>query len=632
MIEPVLIDFESRSRVDLRVLGGRRYWEHPSSEALCCVWFDTRDATIGVWVPGQAWPHAGRVLAAHNAMGFDMHAAARYDFAAAGWIDTAQLARKAGLPGALDALGTRWCGVPKDAEGSRFTRALSSVRRPTKKSGSEISAAEWRTLDDAAKRQRGALPIVDAAAMARVIDYCASDVAILAYTWPRLAEWLPVDAAAEELDAIINARGIAFDDTLARRLLAEDHRLASSAVASAATKLDLDPATVEAMARSPQQFCAATGAPDAQAETVATLDHPLAQVRRALASISRGKLEAGIARVHTAGRLRDTLRYYGAHTGRWSGQGMQLQNLTRPAKRFEGVDVDTLASNVLAGAPADAETIALLVRATLTASPGNMLVAQDFSSVEARATAWCAGDLDALAVFASGRDPYKVAAAAVFSCEYDAVDKQQRQIGKCCELGLGYGGGPNAFVNIAHAYKIPPSVLEPLDLEAIVAAWRALHAPIRALWYACERAFRAACGGRSQGAGPFEYASSDAGDAVACFLPSGRPIVYNDAACNEEGACTYHGTKSREHVYGGKLVENAVQAFCRDLMVHALLAAEQAGLNPVLHVHDEIVCDVPEQAAQAAAELLHACMVDLPAWAADFPVGADGWIGRRYRK
>lgn len=629
---PVLIDFESRSRADLKAVGGRRYWEHASSEALCVVWYDTRDGSVGVWTPGQPWPHVGRVLAAHNAAGFDRFAAERYAFGAADWIDTSQLARKAGLPGALDALGERWAGTPKDDAGSKFTRALSSVRRPTRKTSPEpIDANTWGRMSDAERRERGVLPAITPAVLDRVVRYCASDVAIMAATWERLSEWIPVDAAVERLDRTINDRGVGFDAALARRLLACDAANADAAVRACAAQCGATPDEIAAAARSPAQFCAITGCADATADTIATCTHPLAAVRTALASIARGKLLAGLARVHADGRLRDTLRYYGAHTGRWAGKGMQLQNMPRPAKRFEGVDVDALADAVLGGAHADAEMVALLVRATICAPPGAVLVVEDFASVEARATAWAAGDAAAVDVFRSGRDPYKVAAGAIFGVPYEGVDKAQRQIGKVAELACGYEGGPNAFLKMAHAYKLGKA-LDGLDLRRLVDAWRALHAPIRDLWYACERAFRGAVRGRKAWAGPFEFVPATTGDAVACFLPSGRPIVYHAPTVDAEGGIAYTGTHGREHVYGGKLVENAVQALCRDLMTAALLRADAAGLRVVLHVHDELVCEVNAADADAARATLHACMIELPPWAVGFPIGADGWTGRRYRK
>lgn len=684
---PVLLDVESRSRADLAAVGGRRYWEHPSSEILVVVWYDTATGDVGVWAPGMPWPFVGRVLAAHNAHGFDRFALARYGIDAPAWIDTAQLARRAGLPGALDALGTRWAGVAKDKDASRFTKALSAVRRPLgvrvardvlahacPKCGAAahepcvdgksrardphaprvrasvvtvggIDAATWAALSPDERREHGTQPTIDAATMARVTAYCASDVAIMAATWPRLAQWLDVDADVGALDTRVNDRGVAFDAALARRLLAEDARNADAAIATAARALGWDAAAVRAAAMSPAQFCAATGAADAQAATIATLEHPLADARKALASIARGKLLAGLARVHADGRMRDTLVYYGAHTGRWSGRGMQLHNLPRPAAYFEAlpegtpyphtinakgervVDVDRLAEDVLAGRPCDADAIALLVRATLYAPPGRALVAMDFASVEARGTAWMAGDAAALDVFRSGRDPYKVAAAKVFECSYDAVTKAQRQIGKIAELACGFGGGPAAFKKFAHAFRVDVSAL---DLGAIVGAWRTLHAPIRALWYTCERAFRSACNGRPACAGPLEYVPSDDGTAVACFLPSGRPIVYNDASAGED-SLSYVGSRGREHTYGGKLVENAVQATCRDLLAHAMLAID-ARAPVVLHVHDEVVVEVREADADAAARALRDAMLDAPAWAAGFPIDASGWIGRRYRK
>lgn len=633
MNAPVLLDFESRSRADLKRVGGRRYWEHPSSQALVVVWYDTADGSTGAWAPGMPWPHRGRVLAAHNAHGFDRFGAERYGFDAAGWIDTAQLARKAGLPGALDALGTLWCGVPKDEEGSRFTRALSSVRRPSGKRADAIPADVWRELSAAEKRERGALPPIDADVMARVTKYCASDVMIMVDAWPRLAQWLDVDADVERLDRVVNDRGVAFDSRLARRLLDEDERNAREAVVACAAALGMTSEACEAAARSPQQFCEIVGTPDAQAATLEDVEHPLADARKALASIASGKLLAGLARVHADGRLRDTLLYYGAHTGRWSGRGMQLHNLPRPAARFEGSDVDALAAEVLAGRPCDADEVALHVRSTLCAPPGRMLVAQDFASVEARATAWSAGDVDAIDVFRSGRDPYKVAASAIFGVPYEDIEKPQRQIGKVCELALGYQGGVGAFSAMARAYKVKPAVLEALDLPAIIAAWRELHAPIKRLWYATEAAFRDAIKGVRRFAGACEYVPSDDGDAVACFLPSGRPIVYNDARVCSDGSLAYRDTRGQTaHVYGGKLVENAIQGLCRDLLTHAMLAADRAGLSIVLHVHDEIVCEVDERDAERASATLRDAMLDLPHWAAGFPIGCDGWIGRRYRK
>jgi DNA polymerase len=677
----VLLDFESVSRADLRAVGGRNYWRDPSTRALVVVWYDVDADEVGVWSPGQVWPHDGRVLVAHNASGFDRFGGDRYGWRPTAWLDSSQWARKAGLPGALDALGIRWCGVPKDKAASEFTRSLSSVRRPVtlsptpldrpcprcgavvgaacvalsgKRANTHAARAEigitpsvWASMPSDERRAIGRMPVIDAAAMSRVTTYCASDVEIMARAWDRLRDWRHVDADVEQVDRVINDRGVRFDADLARLLIEHDARNADAIVEEVAAEMHARAEDVRAAASSPQKFCATTGAPDAQADTVEALDHPLTRARQALASIASGKLRAGLARVSPDGRLRDLLRYYGAHTGRWSSVGMQLHNMPRPDKSYEDlpiatdypytesekgervIDVDAFAAQVLDGRACNALDVALLVRATLCAAPGCVLVVRDYSAIEARATAYAASDVAALDVFRSGRDPYKVAASAIFGAPYEAVEKWQRQIGKVAELALGYQGGPNAFEKMARAYKIDPAVLAKIDLRSLVARWRGLHAAIKALWYRCESAFRSAMHGTPAHAGPFEYARDEHG-AVACFLPSGRPIVYNEPT--DTDGLQYVGTKGREYTYGGKLVENAVQGMCRDMLAEALCIAERDGLHPVLHVHDEIVCEVPTDRAAEVEARLHEIMTTVPTWAPEFPLAASGWVGERYRK
>jgi len=584
------------------------------------VWHDTADDSVGAWYPDEVWPHPGRVLAAHNAHGFDRFAAERYGFDAAAWIDTAQLARKVGLPGSLDALGSRWLDIPKDKVASKFTKSLSSVKRPA-----TCTPSTWRGMSPESKRASGTQPAIDHAALTRVVSYCASDVAIMSGTWDRLREWIDVDAAAEGLDRLINDRGVCFDSILATRLIGECDRLRDVAVEECVVALGYFPGECEAAARSPQQFCSIVGTDDARADTVADVDHPLAAVRRAIASPAKGKLLAGLARVHADGRLRDTLVYYGAHTGRWSARGMQLHNMSRPEVEL---DVDTFAEEVIAGRRCTKEEVDAMVRSTITASPGNLLVVSDFSAIEAVTTAWCARDEAALDVFRSDREVYRIAAAAIFEIEYDEVTSYQRQVGKVSELACGYGGGVGALTGMAAKFSLDLSGVDP---QGIVDRWRALHIPIVQLWRNSERAFRSAMKGRNCYAGPCEYVLADDGGAVACFLPSGRPIVYPDVRLAGR-SLSYLGKRGRAHLYGGKLVENSVQAMCRDLMSDATIAAENEMLDPVFTVHDEIVCDVPIDRAHTAYDRLREIMTTLPAWAAGLPLEAKGWLGKRYRK
>lgn len=633
----IALDIESRSRADLPTIGGRIYWEHPSTEAICVVMHDLDTGAQGVWLPGDPPPFPpGTQLAAHNAMGFDRFGVMRLGWPtpeAGDWIDTSEVARRGGLPGALDALGTRWLGRAKDKAGSAFTKALS---RPSR-----------------AKARLGQLPALTDDVMARVVAYCASDVEIMAHGWPALrqfnedgvfASW---ERDVSRVDRIVNDRGVAFDSDLARALLRRDDELRGAAIAAAADACGWSFADAEACVGSPEQFVSVMHTPDATAATVAAVladttrpawQRALAEARSAIATIAAGKLRAGLARVSRDGRLRDCHRYYGAHTGRWSGKGLQTQNITRPGDRFAKWGELEILAAIDAARDADYETIEVLLRACLCASAGRTLAVCDFSSVEARCLAWCAGDAAALETFKSGRNPYFVAAATIFGKRYEDIAKgtDEYDIGKKSELACGYGMGARKF----EANYSPSRV--GVNAEDVVRGWRELHAPIVRYWRVLEDAFRAAIRGVATRVWPFEFVPSSCGRHVAIFLPSGRPIVYNDVGVSADGTWPdgrpksspfYVGTRGfREHLYGGKIAENVIQATCRDMMAESLVRAEEAGLAPVLHVHDEVVAEVDGHAGEEALAELKRLMTTPPEWAEGFPVGAAGHHGTRYRK
>jgi DNA polymerase len=161
--------------------------------------------------------------------------------------------------------------------------------------------------------------------------------------------------------------------------------------------------------------------------------------------------------------------------------------------------------------------------------------------------------------------------------------------------------------------------------------WRDLHAPIVAFWAELEYAAKVAVHGGHATAGPFEFGR--VGEDVWVMMPSGRPLVYPRMGLVKDGngreSLTYEGSRFREYTYGGKLCENVIQAFCRDLMLHAMI---QCPLDVVLHVHDEVVAECPEHLAAEGLRALEECMVTLPPWAQGFPAGAEGFFAKRYRK
>jgi DNA polymerase len=375
----------------------------------------------------------------------------------------------------------------------------------------------------------------------------------------------------------------------------------------------------------------------------------MVQARQALASIVPGKLTAGMLRVCEDSRLRDSHHYVGAHTWRWSSKGMQHHNFSRAtfeaeAKALGGCTLedvfDWTVERALAGCDLTKKEIDVLSRGVFIAGPDEELGVLDYSGIEARALVWAAGDFAAVDVFraldaGAGPDPYKVMAADIFRVDVKNVSKDQRGLGKKAELMLGYGAGGDKFA--------ASCAEDGVDLEAfglsgndVRDAWRKKHAPVVKLWKACERAFASACEGRAMAAGPWRYEPH--GKDVWCVLPGGRPIVYPWAKAKRDNRgwgwdMSYTGHLGfPEHVYGGLLVENAIQALCRDLLADSLVRCERAGLRPVLHVHDELVCGLPKRnAREAFAEQKH-IMSDAPAWADGLPVRLDGFLTERYRK
>lgn len=637
MSVPVLVDFESRSRCDLKRRGGRAYWADPSSEPIVAVLCNTQTGEAQVWEPGDAAPNLALAVA-HNASTFDRHAAQASGWQVEHWLDSSQLARRAGLPGALDALAKRWLGRPKDNAGSKLTQSLS---RPSR-----------------AKKTFGQLPEITPEIRQRVTAYCVDDVGVLVDAWPALFEWADVDADVCAADAAVNERGIRLDVELVQAMLKAIERDQERLCESTAQRLGAgwDPQSVRDAAMSPAQMCKVTGLPNAQAKTLDDIaraqgdkTHPLIRVRRALASIVPGKLRAALERVSPDGQLRDSHHYYGAHTGRWSSKGMQHHNLPRvgfdddaKAIGWSVADyIEALVEGVKAGETLTKRQLDGLMRAVLCANDGQTLCVLDYSGIEARCLSWAARDAKSLDVFrakdaGTGPDPYKVAAAGIFGVDVGSVTKEQRGVGKIAELMLGYGAGAGKYAESCDKAGVD-LVAVGVDADDVVRSWRRARAPVPKLWRDCEHAFAAACNGRRQAAGPWVYEPhSDAqGDNVWCVLPGGRPIVYPMAKArrNRYGwDLSYQGHRFTEHVYGGLLVENAVQATCRDLLADALVRCERDGLSPQLHVHDELVCGVDDALADEGLECLEEIMGDPPDWADGMPIVLEGFKSKRYRK
>lgn len=341
-------------------------------------------------------------------------------------------------------------------------------------------------------------------------------------------------------------------------------------------------------------------------------------------------------RVGSTGRVPVYLKYFGAHTGRWSGgDRMNMQNLRRGGE----------------------------LRAALLAPEGKVIVAADSAAIEARGVAWLAGQKDLLEDFEAGRDVYCRMASSIFGRPITKADVIERLVGKVAVLGLGYGMGWYKFASTLAAGPMgaKPIVFTEKDLEAVggritddlrekveempsrlplearlvhcaasaavVHRYREVNSRIPRVWRAAEQLIEAMVRGQETNLGPV------VSERHALRLPNGTTLRYPGLTLGDDGF-TYLGGNGRAKVptklYGGLLVENIVQALARIIVGEQALAAKRLGARIVTLTHDEIVCVVPEKQGQAATDQLVKVMSAGPAWAKGWPLAAEGGFGRSY--
>ena len=378
------------------------------------------------------------------------------------------------------------------------------------------------------------------------------------------------------------------------------------------------------------------------------------EIRQELGKTSTKKYDAIEQAVCQDGRVRGLLQFYGANrTGRWAGRLVQVQNL--PRTYTEPLE---LARDLVKGRKLDAlkciygsvpDTLSQLIRTAFIAAPGNVLIDADFSAIEARVISWLAGEEWRLEVFRTHGKIYEASASQMFGVPIDLIKKGNpeyalRQKGKVAELALGYQGSTGALINMgALDMGIPEE-----DLPDIVSRWRDANKRIRDLWYKVDAAaVQVITQGGSVGVSSIilahEWEATQGTDYMTITLPSGRKLFYNapQIGVNQWGnpSISYMGmdqtTKKwkRIETYGGKLGENCVQAIARDCLAQAIEHLEAAGLPVIFHIHDEVVIDIRPFADNDAmlAKTVEIMSRPVP-WAPGLPLGADGWVGKFFKK
>jgi DNA polymerase len=645
----VVVHISHRSIANLSEVGGVAYARHAHTEVLHVAAAMSGRPAMSL-SPSEPLPQAisdalaaGAPVAAYDALRVQQHLWTRLGWPQpARWIDTLALMRIAGLPAdlasAADALDPPVEPAPSDA----VPRALTVI-----------------------DPRAGALPAVgrrEIESVAAVGAHTATTVRRLARE--RLSPWIAAGLAHIEVDARINERGFAFDSALADAVL----DLADRFAREARDGVEVDGGVLASPERL-RAFLQAHGLdlPDVRHATLAeVLDDPdvgdiarqVINARLATASIVANKLRAGLRHVGPDGRIRWSLVFGAAHTGRWGGRGFQPQNL--PRGHAEALDVQDLIRvaregklseirdlAAAAGLTVD-DALATLVRPCVWAGPGRRLAVADYASIEARALRWLAGDDVGLEAFRTGVDLYRLMAAKLFSVELDAVTGSQRQLGKATELGSGFGMGPERLKQYAETFGVDWAAVG-LTANQAVEAWRDANSKIAGLavegasiphrdgglWKLFDRAARrAASNGDTSTVGRCTWRRS--GSDVLCRLPSGRDLVYRNARVEDverlgkkRPTFTYQRGRARVSTFGGKLVENVTQAVCRDLLAESLLRLDAEGHRVVLHVHDEVVCEVDGD--EQLSDIM-TIMETPPSWAEELPMRVVGHVQARYGK
>lgn len=494
------------------------------------------------------------------------------------------------------------------------------------------------------------------------MKYCVQDV-VTEMEVERKMSSFPVpdqEQALWVLDQRINAHGVAVDEGLIDGALYCDEIVSSELMAEAIKLSGLDnPKSVKQLSKWLTEVIGEKVA-DLRKETVKTMlekeidseaARRMLEIRQELSRTSTKKYVAMREAVCGDGRIRGLLQFYGANrTGRWAGRMVQVQNL--PRNYLENLShardcvklkkLDAL-KFVYGNVP---DTLSQLIRTAFIPSPGNVFVVADFSAIEARVIAQIAGEKWRLDVFASHGKIYEASASAMFGVPIELIKKGNpeyalRQKGKVAELALGYQGAAGALIAMG-ALKMG---LTEEELPEIVHRWRSANRRIVDLWHSLENAaLEVMRTGRPVGVKGLIFAResdyNNQQDFFTITLPSKRKLFYPKPFLQKNhfnrDALHYHGVNQETKkwgvvsTYGGKLVENITQAIARDCLAESLMRVNSAGYQTVMHVHDEVILDVP--AAQADINKVCELMGQPISWAPGLILKAAGFDSAYYKK
>lgn len=648
----LFLDIETFSSVDIVKSGAFKYMEAPDFEILLVAyaWNDGPVSVLDLTDPcsHEEWPDvvAGlldpdTIKIAHNSA-FERAAFARHlgqEMPPEEWEDTMILAAYNGLPLSLEAAGAALqLGSQKIKEGTLLINYFCKPCKPTVSNGgrtrnrSEHAPDKWE----------------------RFAEYCRRDAEVAQAIYYRLKDY-PVTALERKvwaLDARINERGVLVDMELAQAAIdvdeafRQEHQLELQKL----TGLENPNSVVQLKGwletvGLPCETLSKGAVSDLMGQAVDPTTRRVLELRQQLGKTSTKKYEAMVNAAGADHRVRGITQYYGAaRTGRWAGRLVQLQNL--PQNHLAGIEQvreivraqDLEMLELLYDSVPD--VLSQLIRTAFVAKPGHTFLVSDYAAIEARVIAYLAGEQWRMDVFAQGGDIYCSSASQMFKVPVvkHGVNGHLRQKGKIAELACGYGGGVGAL----KAFGADKMGLTEQEMQDIVDQWRAASPTIPRLWREVEKAAKRALQnpGRSFKVWGWDETTTvctyrkDA-NALRCRLPSGRTLTYWGARLDNDGQICFMGQNQttrkweKTDTWGGKLVENIVQAVARDCLAEAMLKLDAAGYSIVFHVHDEVVIEAPDGSRWQDAA---AIMGEPLSWAPGLLLRGDGYETKFYMK
>ena len=643
------IDFETRSTIDLADQGLDIYANDPTTEVLCIAWGNKPDnVSVGPPQPSKNWQDTKgnillHVLLSHVEAGGKIQGwNVLFEYALwncvcvpkYGWpplkltqcIDTMAIAAANNVPQALgDAAIFMDANQQKDTRGRYLIQKLC---KPTKK-------GVFNNDPDLLKE---------------LFDYCAQDVRTEMAIGAVLRPLTAAEQGVWELTQRINLRGVPVDY----------NELHNAVLAVVRAQDALDNECIKLTGCKPSERAKLLKwvrdrgllLDDMTEKTVSAklADTNLKGTVRRVLELRQEGSQTSVAKyakmmeIQREGRIRNTLVYHGASTGRWASRGgLNLQNIARPTISDE--NIEQAIPMVFGQAMGSMQELSSLVRSAIVAPNGKTFVDVDFSSIENRVGVYLAGQKDKVELFRKGLDEYKVfASESLYRVPYDSVTKDMRQVSKSAVLGAMFGQGAKGLVKYAEGMGV--SLTESMAKNA-VDNYRKSYSKVKNLWRDCEEAATKAVETTNV---TFKIGSKlqmwCRNKALWLKLPSGRVICWQRPQLEllatpwgeQKMGVTVHSQNTytrqwgRNQLIGSSIFQSAVQGTARDFLAFAMIELERAGYEVINSIHDEVLLLVEEQNGESAMNDVIKIMTTPPSWAPDFPLAAEGWYGKRYRK